>query len=282
MDQINKWRIPGAIYHVMNRGNRKCPIFEEVRERRRFLGLLTEALAKFGVELLIGVQMVTHFHLAVCTPRGNLPDFMQDFEGQFARYSNWRHRRVGHLFQCPYRRVLVENDLHLFIVAAYIYNNPVVAKYVSYPQDWKWSTYAATIGLAPVPKYLSLSWVETLFPSSSLIAAQQLLRRCIDDPQQILAYIEAVDPTTEAAIRSYIAERRQLIDQPCTLRHLLKPPIEQLVRTDLGRRELVAAITSAHETHGYKLAEIARQLGWHRSTASKIYRSRVNHMRNES
>src|SRR5690348_10750838 len=106
MAESDRWRIPGGVYHVMNRGNRQCPIFEDDRDRKRFLRLLIEAKKKFGVEILMGTQQRTHFHVGVCTPRGNLPEFMQDFEGRFAKYSNWRHGRAGHLFQGPYRRVL--------------------------------------------------------------------------------------------------------------------------------------------------------------------------------
>lgn len=263
----------------MNRGNRKSRIYEDERDRRRFVRFLIEAKCKHGVEIMIGTQMGTHFHLALCTPRGNLPEFMQDLEGRYAKFSNWRHGRVGHLFQGPYRRVLIENDLHLFIVAAYIFDNPVDAHYVEHPEDWKWSTYAATAGLAPVPGYLSISWVKTLFPSATLAASQSLLRRCIDDPQQIISYIEAVDPTTEAAIRSYIAERRRLIAQPCSWQTLIRPPIEQLVSPQDDRHTLIAAIRLAHDTHGYKLAEIARFLGLHRSTVSKLHRSRGRSIR---
>lgn len=272
MPQSDQWSIPGGVYHVMNRGNRKVRIFEDDRDRKRFIYLLTEAKTKFGVEILFGCQMGTHFHVTVCTPHGNLSEFMQDFEGRFARYSNWRHGRVGHLFQSPFRRVLIENDLHLFIAAAYIFDNPVAAQYVRSPEEWKWSTYAATVGLAPIPDYLSISWIETLFPSTSLTASQKLLRRCIDDPQQIVAYIEAVDPTTEAAIRSYIADRRRVIAQPCALRTLVRPPLDDLFRQRHSDSELVAALRLAHDTYGYKLADVARHLGLHRSTVSKTYR----------
>jgi hypothetical protein len=275
MANSDQWRIPGGVYHVMNRGNRKCPIFEDDRDRKRFVRLLIEAAIKHRVEVQIGTQMVTHFHLTVCTPDGNLPDFMQELEGPFARYSNWRHGRVGHLFQGPFRRVLIESDLQLFIVAAYIFGNPVVGKYVDRPEQWKWSTYAATVGLAPTPSYLSTSWVQALFPSDSLDASRSILKRCIDAPDQILAYLQADDPETEAAVRSYIAERRHLIDQPCPFGMLIRPPLVELFKTNQTRLEVAIAIRQAHEKHGYKLAEIARHLGIHRATASKMYRSRL-------
>ena len=105
-------RIHGGIYHVMNRGNRKAPIFEDDRDRKRFTWLLIEAAKEYGVEIQCGTQMRTHFHLVVLTPHANISEFMQQFEGRFARYINWRYNRVGHLFQGPFRSVVVENDVH--------------------------------------------------------------------------------------------------------------------------------------------------------------------------
>src|SRR5689334_18457107 len=93
--------VKGGTYHVMNRGNRKAPIFEDERDRRRFLAILVEEMERYGVKLLAGNQMGNHFHAVVNTPHANLSDFMEQWECRFARYSNWRHHRVGHLFQGP-------------------------------------------------------------------------------------------------------------------------------------------------------------------------------------
>jgi len=37
---------PGAIYHVMNRGDRREAIFEDDEDRQRFLSTLTESCRK--------------------------------------------------------------------------------------------------------------------------------------------------------------------------------------------------------------------------------------------
>ena len=37
---------PGAIYHVMNRGDRREPIFNDDLDRKRFVATLGEACAK--------------------------------------------------------------------------------------------------------------------------------------------------------------------------------------------------------------------------------------------
>jgi putative transposase len=263
--------IAGATYHVMNRGNRKHRIFEDDRDRKRFVQLFIEAQQHYDVEVLIGQQMTNHFHAVVTTPHANLSEFMRQFQGDFARYSNWRHGRVGHLFQGRFKRVMIESDIHLFIAAAYVFDNPVVAGLVRRPEEWRWSSYAATVGMKPAPSYLSLSWVETLFPSESLSDSQQHLRRCMADPDRIFSYIQHVDPDDEVAIRSYFA-RRQVVGQPCTYRTLIRPPLEQLFGRYQTKCEREKTIQISHETHGYKLSEIARCIGLAPGTVSKIYR----------
>jgi putative transposase len=268
--------IPGGTFHVMNRGIRKWLIFEDDRDRKRFTRLLIQAAARYHVEILIAEQMGTHFHLVVTTPNGNLSEFMQQLEGEFARYSNWRYGRVGHLFQGPFRCVVIENDVHLFIAASYVFDNPLEAGFVCRREDWKWSTYSATVGLAPLPAYLSIGWVETLFPADSLASSQAILRRCLDEPEQVLAYLESVDPTAARAARCYITEGRKALAQPNTYRTLTRLPLEQLFEPGQSRSERANAIQVAHEAHGYKLAEyklaeIATCLGLHPTAVSKIY-----------
>ena len=115
---------------------------------------MAEAAARYGVDVFSECQMGTHYHLAVRTPRANLPAFQRYLNGCFAQNSNHRHRRRGHLFGDRYKPLLVDNDLYLRVVLAYIALNPVTAGLVEAPADWKWSSYATTVGHAPVPSYL--------------------------------------------------------------------------------------------------------------------------------
>jgi len=272
MSQKQPWNVAGGTYHVMNRGNRKAAIYEDERDRRRFNRLVIKAKQQFRVEVYGSCQLGNHFHQVVNTPHANLPEYMGQFEGEFAKYSNWRHGRVGHLFQGPYQRVLIENDIHLFTALWYLFINPVEAGLVRRPEDWKWSTYAATIGLVPRPPDLSIDWLETLLPASSLKESQELLRRCMASPKPICAYLEIVDPTSPAALRSYIADRQRAAAAPCTYRTLVRPALEDIFRSG-DRSQRAAAIQTAHETHGYTLAEIARHHDLTPAAISRIYRA---------
>jgi len=59
----------GAIYHVMNRGDRRELIFMDELDRERFLATLGEACAKTGWQVHAFCLMPNHFHLVVETPQ---------------------------------------------------------------------------------------------------------------------------------------------------------------------------------------------------------------------
>src|SRR5687768_16411650 len=115
MPRPPRLNIANGIYHVMARGNRKSIIFEDDYDRARFIDILIDALEYYGVRAFIESRLGNHYHLVVQTPEANLPDFMCYLNSGFARYSNHRHQRIGHLFNGPHKPVLVESNFHLRI-----------------------------------------------------------------------------------------------------------------------------------------------------------------------
>ena len=59
---------PGAIYHVMNRGDRREPIFQDDADRQRFLETLGEVCRKTVWQIHACCLMENHFHLVLETP----------------------------------------------------------------------------------------------------------------------------------------------------------------------------------------------------------------------
>ena len=59
----------GAIYHVMNRGDRREEIFRDDQDRRMFLSTLAEACGKTEWQIHAYSLMRNHFHLVFETPR---------------------------------------------------------------------------------------------------------------------------------------------------------------------------------------------------------------------
>src|SRR5260221_943040 len=63
---------PGAIYHVMNRGDHREPIFSSNKDRELFLKTLGEASEKTDWQVHAWCLMSNHLHLVIETPRANL------------------------------------------------------------------------------------------------------------------------------------------------------------------------------------------------------------------
>ena len=125
---------PGAIYHVINRGNYRADVFATEGARGAFEQCLFEAVAKSGWVLHAFVVMRNHFHLAVETPAGNLVAGMQWLQATFANRFNRLRGERGHLFQGRYKALLVEPGEALGLVCHYIHLNPVRAEVVPVEQ----------------------------------------------------------------------------------------------------------------------------------------------------
>ena len=139
---------PGAIYHVMNRGDRREPIFQDDPDRQRLLETLAEACRKTGWQVHAYCLMPNHFHLVVETPQANLVAGMKWFLGTYTSRFNRRHRLFGHLFSGRYKALVVDGsgNGYLRTVGDYVHLNPVRGKLLSAEQPlsgYGWSSYPA-------------------------------------------------------------------------------------------------------------------------------------------
>ena len=99
---------PGAIYHLINRGNYRSWIFADEKSKAAFESCLLEACERSAWLLHAFVVMSNHYHLAVETPQGNLIAGMQWLQSTFANRFNAFRGEHGHLFQGRYKCLIVE------------------------------------------------------------------------------------------------------------------------------------------------------------------------------
>jgi putative transposase len=119
---------PDAYYHVTCRGNERGKIFRDREDQKEFLRLLTRSINIFEVQLLTYALMPNHFHLLVCTPKGNLSEFMRHFNISYTGSFNRKYKRTGHLYQGRYKAFLIDADNYLLEVSRYIHLNPLRMK----------------------------------------------------------------------------------------------------------------------------------------------------------
>ena len=147
---------PGALHHVMGRGNDDTFIFRDDHDRQVFLDLLVEEISRSRWVLHEYSLMGTHYHLEIGTPECTLSTGMHRLLGRYAQYFNRRHRRRGHLFQNRFKNILVEEESYGLVLSRYIALNAVDAGLVARPEEWKWCSYAARAGFEPAPEWLSI------------------------------------------------------------------------------------------------------------------------------
>jgi len=130
---------PGAVYHVMNRGDRREDIFADDKDREKFLETLVQTCQKTRWQVHGYCLMSNHFHLVVETPQRNLVAGMKWFLGTYTGRFNRRHKEFGHLFSGRYKALIVDasGNGYLKSVCDYVHLNPVRANLLATRQSLK-------------------------------------------------------------------------------------------------------------------------------------------------
>jgi putative transposase len=132
---------PGAIYHLMARGNGRQVIVRDDVDRDRLVEDLGKAAVRCCWCVYAFAIMSNHLHVVLKTPQPNLARGMQAFLSGYANAWSRRHRFSGHVFQGRYRTELVEDETYLWTVTRYVHLNPVRGRLVKHPAEWVWSSY---------------------------------------------------------------------------------------------------------------------------------------------
>jgi REP element-mobilizing transposase RayT len=97
---------------------------------------------KHRVTLLAYALMPNHYHmLAVQQPDGDISAMMEALGTSTAKRFNAKYGHVGHLFQGPYQYRRAPTTGTVPLIARYIHLNPIRARLVKAPEDWRWSDF---------------------------------------------------------------------------------------------------------------------------------------------
>ena len=138
---------PG-FYHVTTRGNNKRTIFLTDRDRLVFISLLNRIATKHGWTIYAFCLMDNHYHLVMQIGEEGMSKGLCELNGTYAILFNINHQRVNHLFGRRYWSDELETERRLFTAIRYVVRNPVRAGIVATPDEYVWSSYQATLGLA--------------------------------------------------------------------------------------------------------------------------------------
>lgn len=155
--------VPGGIYHVFARGNRRQQIFFDDSDRKVYLGCWGAAATELGWRCLAYCLMDNHVHHVVQTPRPNLDEGVQLAHGAYARFLNGTYGRSGHTFQGRFGSTRAATEGVLWYFAAYVVLNPVRAGLCERPEQYRWSSHAAVLGEAPRPAWLDVDGLLSFY-----------------------------------------------------------------------------------------------------------------------
>lgn len=232
---------PGAVWHVMARGNDRQAVFPDDGDREAFLDVLSRVVRSTRWRLHAYVLMPNHYHLLVETPEPNLSSGMRQLNGIYTQRTNIRHGRTGHLLQGRFKGILVERESHLLELCRYVVLNPVRAGLAPSASDWPWSSFRATAGLAPAPHWLDTRWTLEQFASSRSSAGQAYRRFVADGTRAGYSPWAAVEGQLflgRAGFRArFQGQRTELAGEseiPKAQRTVTRPTLDAVLREVLG------------------------------------------------
>lgn len=140
--------MPGQAYHITQRGTNRQSVFFTESDRSTYLKLMSQNLEDAGVRVLAWCLMKNHVHfVAVAERDDSLSVLWRRVHGRYAQMMNARLLRSGHLWQNRFYSCALSPS-HLWRALAYVELNPVRAGLVGRPEEYKWSSAAAHLGLA--------------------------------------------------------------------------------------------------------------------------------------
>lgn len=171
--------MPGVPLHLIQRGNNRSVCFFSDDDYIFYMELLAEQASKSGCEVHAWCLMSNHVHLLVSPQeQSSAGSLMKGIGQRYVQYVNRTYGRSGTLWEGRFRSCLVQSESYVLACYRYIEMNPVRAKMVAHPAEYRWSSYRVNAQsefsyfITPHSQYLSLGGPNT----SSAEAYRDLFR----------------------------------------------------------------------------------------------------------
>jgi putative transposase len=129
-----------GIYHIMMRGINKQLIFEDEKDKRKYLELLIKCKTKSEFKLFAFCLMDNHVHLLIKETEESVSDIIKRLSSSYVYWFNKKYDRCGHLFQERFKSENVETRAYFLTVLRYIHQNHVKAGLASTVFNSKWTS----------------------------------------------------------------------------------------------------------------------------------------------
>jgi putative transposase len=129
-------------YHIFNRGANKARIFFIEENYSYCFRLLKKYSLQQNVAILAYCLMPNHYHL-VCRQDagGSISKFLQTTFNAYSQAVNKQQGHSGTLFEGKAQAKHINSDSYVLQVIRYLHLNPVEARLVMKPEEWRYSDY---------------------------------------------------------------------------------------------------------------------------------------------
>lgn len=140
MPRISRPVAVGYPHHITQRGNYRQTVFEEEDDYLRYLDWLKEYSKKYSLMIWAYCLMSNHVHfVTVPLVDNSLAKTFNTLHMRYSQHFNKRKKVGGHLWQGRFYSCILD-EKHLYAAIRYVENNPVRAKIVERPEEYKWSS----------------------------------------------------------------------------------------------------------------------------------------------
>lgn len=142
MPRIPRDSYQTSFFHIIVQGIKKEYIFNEKKFLDSYRNLLITYEEKIEIKLLAYCIMNNHAHILIYTDSTEkMSKYMKCINSIFATYYNTENKRVGYVFRNRFKSEPIYDESYLINCISYIHNNPVKAKMVRSPEQYKYSSY---------------------------------------------------------------------------------------------------------------------------------------------
>ena len=175
------------VFHVLNRGVGRLPIFRAAKDYEAFQRVVEETLRVAPMRICAYCWMPNHWHFLLWPERdGDLSAFMHRMTNMHTQRWQQAKRRVGygHLYQGRFKSFPVETDEYFYRVARYVERNALRANLVERAEDWQWGSLRSRASqprgplLSPWPLPEPADWTEQV-NAPQTESELEAIRRCV-------------------------------------------------------------------------------------------------------
>ena len=196
MPRVARKYIQSNFIHIVTEGIKKEFIFYQDKYKSEYILLLKKYIDEMKkLKLISYCVMDNHAHILIYTENiEEVSMLMRKINTGYAIYYNKNEERVGYVFANRYYSQSIKDETHLLTCIQYIHQNPVKARLVNLPIEYKFSSFKDFC-----ENKLDRRIAKLIFGTENYLLEFNKLK--IDNDVEIIDILEEVDNEVESKLK---------------------------------------------------------------------------------